>query len=363
MPAKIKKPWYRRAFRVLRDILRSPHLLARYIWRWTQRGKTHVVSLSIWENVAKYPPKPWYRRLYRRLRNRMNASYRVKIGVLIQYPPRGWPRVEFPEKQPGIVLPSLAIVTPSFGQADFIERSIRSVVEQGYPSLEYIVQDGGSTDGTVEILKEWEGRLGAWRSARDRGQSQAINLGFAGTSGEIMAWLNSDDVFVPGALNFIGAFFAANPDIDVIYGDRIIIDEEDRCIGHWVLPDHDDDALSYADFTPQETLFWRRSLWDRVGGVDETFRFAMDWDLIVRFRDAGAKFAHVPYFLGAFRIHMKQKTSAEISEIGMVEMDRIRERLLKYAPTKQELRDALEGYFQAHIAAERRHMRIHGVDW
>jgi len=152
----------------------------------------------------------------------------------------------------------------------------------------------------------------------DSGQAQAINRGFALTCGEIMAYLNSDDSLLPGCLNYVGTYFADHPEVDVVYGHRVLIDEEDREIGRWVLPRHTDEVLAWADYIPQETLFWRRRLWEAAGSsVSEEFRFAMDWDLILRFRDAGAKIVRVPRFLGAFRVHTDQKTSAELDLAGV----------------------------------------------
>jgi GT2 family glycosyltransferase len=136
-----------------------------------------------------------------------------------------------------------------------------------------------------------------------------------------------------------------------VYGDRLLIDESDMEIGRWIMPGHDSEVLSWADYVPQETLFWRRRIWDRVGGqIDESFKFAMDWDLLVRFRDAGARFAHIPRFLGAFRIHEHQKTSAAINEIGHKEMDRIREKLLGRVPGHMEVRKAVIPFLLKHVS-------------
>lgn len=245
------------------------------------------------------------------------------------------------------------MVTPSYNQAQFIERTVRSVLDQDYPNLDYRVQDGGSNDGTVEILRRYEGRLAGWDSRPDKGQSEAINRGFAGTTGEIMAWLNSDDVLFPGALEYVADYFASHPDVDAIYGHRILIDEEDRQIGRWILPAHSNRVLSWADFVPQETLFWRRRIWDKAGGqVDESFRFAMDWDLLLRFREAGARFRRVPRFLGGFRIHSRQKTSAAITDVGFQEMNRLRQRVLGRVPSGDEVRKALVPYVLRHLAAD-----------
>lgn len=286
------------------------------------------------------------------IRNRLGVIVAPRLGNLNQHAPR---LMRLPEHYEKVIAlsdtPKVSIVTPSYGQADYIGRTIDSVLSQGYPSLEYFVQDGGSEDGTVDVLKEYSDRLSGWESAPDGGQSHAINLGFAKTSGEIMAWLNSDDILLPGALACVVDYFVRHPEVDVVYGNRLLIDENDMEIGCWILPGHDGKALSWADYVPQETLFWRRSLWERVGGkIDESFRFAMDWDLLVRFRDVGARFAHIPRFLGAFRIHEHQKTSAAINEIGHGEMDRIRERLLGKVPSRTEIGKAVTPFMLRHVS-------------
>ena len=275
-----------------------------------------------------------------------------RIGNLNQYPPRP---LRLPRRYVGTVpeakLPSISLVTPSFNQGRFLERTLCSVLDQGYPKLEYRLQDGGSQDGTRMVLERYGDRLTRWVSAPDDGQSHAINLGFANTSGEIMAWLNADDLLLPGALACVADYFANHPDVDVVYGDRILIDDQDQEVGHWILPKHVDWVLSWADFVPQETLFWRRDIWERSGGaIDESFRFAMDWDLLVRFRDAGAVFAHIPRFLGGFRVHPQQKTSAEIGSVGMDEMDRIRDRIHGRRVTRAEIHRALIPYLTRHVA-------------
>jgi glycosyltransferase involved in cell wall biosynthesis len=221
--------------------------------------------------------------------------------------------------------PVVSIVTPSFQHGHFLARTIESVLAQQYPRLEYVVQDGGSTDDTLAVLEQYRGRLTHCESVRDRGQADAINRGFRRTTGEIMAWLNSDDLLLPGALASVVDFFEEHPDVDVVYGHRIQIDEQDREIGRWVIPPHDSKVLRWADYVPQETLFWRRSIWEKVGGcVDDTFRFAMDWDLLLRFQNAGARFARLPRFLGAFRVHEQQKTSVSMRTTGAAEIARIR---------------------------------------
>lgn len=173
--------------------------------------------------------------------------------------------------------PLISIVTPSFNQGRFLERTIKSVLSQDYPNLQYVIQDGGSTDETVDILEKYDGALEHWESKKDNGQAHAINLGFQHASGEIMAYLNSDDLLLPGTLNYVARFFNTHQEVSVIYGHRVLTDEYDREIGRWVLPPHRAEVIRWIDFVPQETLFWRRSIWDKVGGcVDESFRFAMD---------------------------------------------------------------------------------------
>jgi glycosyltransferase involved in cell wall biosynthesis len=283
---------------------------------------------------------------------KLKAIFSYRLGRLYQFAPR---KILLPQRR-GLSKPlhggrlKFSIVTPSFMQGNFIERTILSVLSQDYVNREYFVQDGASSDCTKDILQKYSKYLDGWDSAIDKGQSHAINLGFAKTSGDIMGWLNSDDILFPGALSFVATFFEKNPDVDVIYGHRILIDEDDCQIGRWILPPHEDEVLSWADYIPQETLFWRRSLWDRVGGgVDETFRFAMDWDLIIRFREAGGKFKRLPRVLGGFRVHSLQKTSAEISTAGIAEMQRIRERIHGRIPSDHEISAQVMPYLRRHI--------------
>jgi len=248
-------------------------------------------------------------------------------------------------------LPSISIVTPSYQQAWALGRCMNSVLgEHGVP-LQYVVQDGGSTDGSADLIRSHEAKLAAWESAPDGGQTHAIVLGFAKTSGrptDLMAWINSDDFYMPGALRFVTEYFAQHPSVDVVYGHRVVVNREGQEIARWFLPKHDSEVLRLNDFVPQETLFWRRRIWDKVGGLDTSFQFAMDWDLLLRFQAAGAKIVRVPYFLGCFRIHAQQKTSAQISTVGQAEIDRLRERTFgrKVAPAELETSPLLHRYLR-----------------
>lgn len=275
----------------------------------------------------------------------------VRIHKLVQYRPRDLRIPAFyhaatPPANP----PTVSVVTPSFNQGRFLDATIRSVLDQNYPALEYAVQDGGSKDDSVAVMERYRGRLVHAESRRDKGQGHAINLGFDhATRGEIMAYLNSDDLLLPGALNYVTSFFAANPDVDVVYGHRVVIDEAGQEIGRWVLPHHSDQMLIWADYVPQETLFWRRRIWDKAGGkIDEAFQFALDWDMLLRFREAGAKFVRLPRFLGAFRVHTSQKTSADMAAMGTPEMDRLRQRVHGKITTRIDVRKNMRGYMIRH---------------
>src|ERR1051326_8247984 len=196
---------------------------------------------------------------------------------------------------------------------------------------------GGTPDGRLAILGRWAERLQWWESRPDAGQSAAINAGFRRSTGEIMAYLNSDDVLMPGALATVSRFMTAHPDVDAVYSHGLMIDEHDRPAVLLLLPEHDDRALRWYDYVPQMTLFWRRSLWERVGRtMDESLHYAMDWDLLQRFIDAGARFARLPTLLGGFRLHDAQKTRT-IRALGSREVDALRTRHLDHRVSFREL--------------------------
>lgn len=318
------------------------------------------------------PARPLFKRLVMLTQHgahcfkRFPETFRPRLGNLRQYAPRAL-NVSFQSvsDKPLTAPPTISIVTPSFNQGHFIRETIESVLAQRYSALEYFVQDGGSQDGTVALLKAFEAELTGWDSRKDAGQTHAINTAFGRTQGEIMGWLNSDDLLLPGALHHVADYFSRHPEVDVIYGNRVLIDENGQDIGRWLLPGHDAEALKWADFIPQETLFWRRSLWEKVGGtLDESFKFAMDWDLLIRFVDVGAKFAHIPRFLGAFRVHGAQKTSQAINEIGIQEMNRIRERIWGHVPNGNEVRKKITPFMARHILVDLRFRvvsRLRGV--
>lgn len=286
-----------------------------------------------------------------RFAHRLRSSFEPRIGVLYHYEPRhlfipSW----YSRPKTLTAAPVVSIVTPTLNQGRFLERTVKSVLGQAYPALEYIVQDGASTDETLEVLQKYASDLASVASERDDGFACAINRGFQRATGDILAYLNSDDVLLPGALNYVVDYFTKHPNVDVVYGHRVLIDEYDREVGRWVLPSHDDEILSWADYIPQETLFWRRRIWEGVGGaVDESFKFAVDWDLLIRFREAGAKMHRLPRFLAAFRVHPDQKTTSEMQVVGHREMERVRERALGRHATTAEIGTALAPYLRSSV--------------
>jgi glycosyltransferase involved in cell wall biosynthesis len=271
----------------------------------------------------------------------------INLGSYEHYSPRP---VRLPARYGHVIplrppVPLVSIVTPSYNHGRFLERTLKSVLDQKYSRLEYIVQDGGSRDETAGILDRHRDRLHRAISAPDRGQTNALNQGLAHASGEILAYLNSDDVLLPGSLHYVARCFQDHPDVDVVYGHRIFIDSDDQEVGRWVLPPHSDTMLVWADYVPQETMFWRRRIWDRIGAsFDESFSFSMDWDVLLRFRQAGAKIVRLPRFLGAFRVHDAQKSQAQLASVGQREMTRLRRRIHGRDVARSEIRRGILGY-------------------
>lgn len=268
---------------------------------------------------------------------------RPPMWTFEQHPPR---RLSLQSQQPAPALPanvpSIAIVTPSYNHARYLRATIDSVLRQDYPKLSYHVQDGGSVDGSVNILQSYGKKL-SWRSNPDKGQADAINLGFQGVESDIMAYLNSDDVLLPGTLAHIANFFQRRPDIDVVYGHRVFIDSEGSEIGRAILPAHNQKALLYAGYIPQETMFWRRRVWNATGGMDASFQYALDWDFILRAQAAQFKFARTRRFIACFRVHDRQKTTSSY-DVGREEMRVLRLRYLGHVPSQLEIARAIAPY-------------------
>ena len=249
----------------------------------------------------------------------------VKLGRFNQYPPKEISVKQLRQANYDANLPSIVLVTPSFNQVKFVGETISSVIEQNYPLLQFVIQDACSKDGTEVVLKSFDETGIDIRIEPDQGQSDALNRGFANSTADIMAYLNSDDLLLPGTLRFVAQYFHDNPMVDVIYGNRLIIDEAGREIGRWILPGHDPQILRFVDYLPQESMFWRRRIWEQVGSkFDVHLQFALDWDLVLRFLEAGAVFHHVPELFGVFRAHRGQKSQANFLTCGAKEMAAVR---------------------------------------
>jgi glycosyltransferase involved in cell wall biosynthesis len=219
-----------------------------------------------------------------------------------------------------VTLPSLSIVTPSFNQAAFLEATIHSVLSQNYPALEYVIVDGGSIDGSVEIIRRHEAQLASWTSEPDAGQYDAVNKGFARTSGEIMGWMNSDDLYLPGALSIVGEIFAAFPEVEWLTTlHAAVIDRTGRIVKMHPRPGYSRRGFMAGENLPsgshfasgwiqQESTFWRRTLWEKAGAhLDTSYKLAGDFELWARFYKH-AELTGVGAPLAGFRRHGEQRS-------------------------------------------------------
>ena len=250
--------------------------------------------------------------------------------------------------------PRVTVVTPSFNQARFIEATIRSVLNQGYPNLEYVVIDGGSTDGSIDIIRQYGARLAYWVSEPDQGQADAIAKGFRRSTGQIMAYLNSDDVYLPGAIAQAVAALRRYPDCDLIYGDVWIVDEWDQIIGERRLTQMDRyDFLGQGNCLAQPATFWRRGIYEAVGGIDPSYYFQMDLDFFIRVVSQGTM-RNLGRHLARTRMHPDGKM-VKAEHIRRQEWLQLQERYLQWIPpddfrysrpwllTRQFIRYALQG--------------------
>jgi len=209
----------------------------------------------------------------------------------------------------------VSIVTPSFNQAQYLEQTLRSVLEQDHPRIEYIVIDGASTDGSVELIKKYEDRLAYWVSERDSGQAEAINKGLARAEGEIVAWINSDDFYFPGAVASAAKVFESHPEAGLVYGDTVAVDGNGEFIhfpkyAQWGL----DDLLTF-NIIGQPAVFMRRDVLWKAGFLDPSFHFLLDHQLWIRMA-SHARMVYVPERWAAGRFHESAKNVAQAEKFG-----------------------------------------------
>lgn len=210
-------------------------------------------------------------------------------------------------------LPRICVVTPSYNQGMFLEKTIQSVLEQGYPNLDYIVIDGGSQDESVEIIKKYQRHLTYWQSQPDRGQTDAITQGFQKSSAPIMAWLNSDDYYEPGTLHRVAEHFVANPDHVLCYGDYFVLPPSgEKELKKKVSFDFQICLYAYL-MIPQPAAFWRRTAYDAVGGLDLKLHYALDWDFFLRLgQQFPRQIHHIRRPLATFRLHDISKSVSAV---------------------------------------------------
>jgi glycosyltransferase involved in cell wall biosynthesis len=227
--------------------------------------------------------------------------------------------------------PKISIVTPSYNQGNYLEQTLLSVIEQNYPNLEYIVIDGASTDNSVEIIKKYEKYLTYWVSEPDKGLYDALQKGFVRTTGEIMAWINSDDLYYPKALATVAEVFESFPQVQWLSGHPTCIDEYGRIV--YISPERKYSKYLYltqknTDWIQQESTFWRRTLWEKTNSqLDTSLKLAGDFELWMRFFSV-ANVHIIPTLLGAFRIRANNQKSLNNYEDYVEEAEKIIE---KYA--------------------------------
>ena len=225
----------------------------------------------------------------------------------------------------------VSIITPSFNQALYLETTIESVLSQDYPRIEYIVIDGASTDGSVDIIHKYESRLAYWVSEKDKGQADAINKGLARAKGDIVAWLNSDDYYLPNAVSDAVKVFDGIPGLVMAYADMLAVDADGQTMNHLKYKQLSLEDLLCFQIIGQPAAFFRRDVFEKVGGLDSTYHFLLDHHLWIRLAQKG-KILHVPQTWAAARYHAEAKNRAKATEFGREAF-----RILDWVKSKPEL--------------------------
>jgi glycosyltransferase involved in cell wall biosynthesis len=201
-----------------------------------------------------------------------------------------------------------SIVTPSFNQGQFIQKTIESVLAQKEVAVEYLIFDGGSRDNTVSVIEQYAPQLAYWESQPDKGQTNAINKGFARSNGDVLGWLNSDDVFTPAALGQVASTFEANPQADVVYGDSSYMTKEGVMFRTKKARPFSIEYLRRRDFLYQPSTFFRKRIYEKVGPLDERYQSCMDYEYWIRMAEGGAKFVYIGSILSQMRFHEDAKS-------------------------------------------------------
>lgn len=202
----------------------------------------------------------------------------------------------------------ISIITPSYNQGQYLEETIQSVLDQQYPNLEYIIMDGGSTDNSVEVIKKFESQLAHWESKPDGGQSNAINKGFNMASGDILAWLNSDDYYNPGTLHQVAGLLEPD-DHKIVFGECALYHQKSGKVkSSRVFEFAQSHKIEYSDYLIQPSSFWTKKTWELVGNLNEELTYTFDWDWYIRAHREGVKFHPVDKTWSVYRYHEQHKT-------------------------------------------------------
>ncbi len=243
----------------------------------------------------------------------------------------------------------VSIVTPSYNQALYLEQTIQSVLEQDYPRIEYIVVDGGSTDNSFDIIKKYNDRLAYWISEKDSGQAEAINKGFARAKGEILAWLNSDDYYLPDTISTVVKCFDENPEVVMLYGDMLAVNGNGQTINVLKYRQYSLQDLLCFQIVGQPSVFFRRSALEKTGLLDTSFHFMLDHHLWIRLAQQG-RILHVPQVWSAARYHPQAKNRARAAEFGREAF-----RVLDWAKSQPVLAQAMSGVERRVLASANRY--------
>jgi GT2 family glycosyltransferase len=243
----------------------------------------------------------------------------------------------------------VSIITPSYNQAAYLEQTIRSVLQQDYPRIEYIVIDGGSTDGSVEIIKKHADRLAYWVSELDSGQAEAINKGLARAKGEILGWLNSDDYYLLNTISIAVQCFEQDPDVVMLYGDMLAVDENDHPINVLKYQQLSLEDLLCFQIIGQPSVFFRRTALEKAGPLDQSFHFMLDHHLWIRLAEQG-RILHIPQVWSAARYHPAAKNRARAAEFGREAF-----RVLDWAKRQSGLAQTLAGVKRRALASAHRY--------